>query len=108
MYASPPMRSKTLSMVCHKSNETLFQLTSKSALLDDLDLVEGEVELVEVFKREQRFTGNIVQRVPRHIQPEKVPAKASMREKEKTNGWSYECKLLEIFGGERPIRVDPN
>ena len=83
MYASPPMRSKTLSMVCHKSNETLFQLTSKSALLDDLDLVEGEVELVEVFKREQRFTGNIVQRVPRHIQPEKVPAKASMREKEK-------------------------
>ena len=113
------MRSKTLSMVCHKSNETLFQLTSKSALLDDLDLVEGEVELVEVFKREQRFTGNIVQRVPRHIQPEKVPAKASMREKEKktmvgptnANYWKYLegsdlSELIPISGQRKTSNVD--
>ena len=48
-------------------------LTSKSVLRNDLDLVEGEIKLVEVLQLEKRLTGHLAQRVPCHVQAEQVP-----------------------------------
>ena len=53
--------------------------TSESVFLDVLDLVEGQVELVEVLKLEQGLAGHLAQRVPSHVQSKQVPRKASIK-----------------------------
>ena len=41
--------------------ESHTRLTSESVLLDVLDLIEGEVKLVEVLELEQSLAGHLVQ-----------------------------------------------
>ena len=71
-------------MMCYQSCMNILEshtrLTSESVLLDVLDLIEGEVELVEVLELEQSLAGHLVQRVPGHVQPKEVPGKVLMRE----------------------------
>ena len=59
--------------LCCVSFSILKLLTSKSVLRNDLDLVEGEIKLVEVLQLEKRLTGHLAQRVPGHVQAEQVP-----------------------------------
>ena len=59
--------------LCCVSFSILKLLTSKSVLRNDLDLVEGEIKLVEVLQLKKRLAGHLAQRVPGHVQAEQVP-----------------------------------